>query len=365
MRKIISAICIAAACLTSAAAVPEFINTDANHIEGSLPHFTAGLRALETGKDTTVRILHIGDSHIQAEFVTNALRKKLQERFGNAGRGLMPALRLAGTNQTAEYTIKQLSQNELRQARLLKYPWPVAPGVTGIAVESDKPTTIAATTPGNPFNSYSILTSKGISSHRLDTPTDSIALTIGADEAFYGVYVENGKPGLIYSAIGNNGACFTDYSLIDRFPQTTAAFGADLIILSMGTNEGFSIMTDEQIHRSVVNLVTSLRNFNPGAEFLILLPMECQKNRNHGQKPLSPYYDINKRVAEASEIIHTAARELGVPVWDFYTVAGGYDASAKWLDAGLMNKDRIHLVKSGYELQAALLYTALTEALNK
>lgn len=365
MKKLFTTLCVATAFLSAtASSTPEFINTKKNNIEGCLPRFSTGLKLLQEGKDTVIRVLHIGDSHIQAEFVTNALRKKLQERFGNAGRGVMPALRLAGTNQTTEYTIKQLGNNELRQARLLRYPWPVQPGVTGIAVESNEAMTIAAITHNDPFVEYQVISSKGVIPYKLSNKTDSVTFNIEAGEAFYGINVENGNKGIIYSAIGNNGACYTDYSLIDRFPQTVASFRADLIILSMGTNEGFSIMTDEQIHRSVINLVTSLRNFNPSAEFLILLPMECQKNRNHGHTPLSPYYDINKRVAEAAEIIHNAATELNIPIWDFYSVAGGYGASDKWLEAGLMNKDRIHLVRSGYELQADLLYEALTEHLN-
>lgn len=363
MKHLLSAFWISFIAATGfAATYPEFINVDANHIEGSLPHFREGLKVLEAGNDTVIRVLHIGDSHIQAEFVTNALRKKLQERYGNAGRGLLSPLRLAGTNQTYEYTLKQLTSNPLLQTRLLKFPWPVRPGVTGVAVESNSPSTIAAITPGDPFTQYKIFTSNGVTTNKLSHGTDSITLTINGGEAFYGVYVENGKSGIIYSAIGNNGACFTDYSLINNFPQSTAEFNADLIILSMGTNEGFSSMTDDEIERSVRNLIITLKAFNPKAELLVLLPMECQKNRNHGQTPLSPYYDVNKRVAEASQIIYRTARQLNTPVWDFYSIAGGEGASSKWLDAGLMNKDRIHLLKGGYELQADLMYDALTEA---
>lgn len=338
---------------------PEFVNAQANIIEGTLPNFTAGLHRLEQGADTVLHIVHIGDSHIQAEFVTDELRRLLQEKYGNAGRGLMPPLRLAGTNQTAQYRYT-ISDSSAKQTRLLKFPWPVAPGFSGIAVQPQNDATVTLTVPGQPFDSLTVYTSAGTRTTTFETPTDSVAFELAKGESLYATRVSNGKPGIIYSAIGNNGACYNDYSLIKGFPQSVAALNPDLIIISMGTNEGFSVMTDEEIRRSVSNLVNSLRAFVPDAEMLILAPMECQRNRRHGQKPLSPYFDINTRVAEAHDLIVAEARELGLPIWDFYPIAGGYGASNHWLDAKLMNRDRIHLVRPGYQLQARLIFDALT-----
>ena len=360
--------------IACAASAPAYIDTAANHLtyyDGSLDKVRGALDALSAGSDTVVRVLHIGDSHIQAEMVTNELRRLLQERYGNAGRGLVAPLRLAGTNQSHDYTMTLSPADSaavLRQTRLLKYPWPVTPGVTGIAIlpEGGEEVTVVAETKASPDHvatRATALTSRGAIA--IDSCTDGSARThykLAPGEAFYGMILENGRKGLLYSAIGNNGACFTDYSLIPSFAKTTAVFRPNLIILSMGTNEGFSIMSDEEISRSVKGLVRSLRAYNPDADFLILTPMECQKNRRHGKKPLSPYFDVNKRVAEARELILEAAREEKVPVWDFYEVAGGAGASSRWLDDGLMNKDRIHLLRPGYELQAQLLFNALTEA---
>ena len=94
---------------------PAFIDNDANVISlsnasdtqrQSWKHLSARMDSLEHHtSDGIVRILHIGDSHIQAEFVTNALRAMLQEVYGNAGRGLVSPLRLAGTNQPVDYVI--------------------------------------------------------------------------------------------------------------------------------------------------------------------------------------------------------------------------------------------------------------------
>lgn len=350
---------------------PGFINTDANHIirAENLGNFRHDIAALKEGRKEPVRILHIGDSHIQAEFVTNELRRLMQEKYGNAGRGLMVPLRLAGTNQSHDYKIDrsngQPAPDGIRQTRLLKYPWDAVPGVTGISVISPKNEkyVLKPYSPGHQIVRATVITSDNTDTTSLPAPADSLTVAIPAGTAFYGAIVENGNPGILYSAIGNNGACFTDYCLIPDFGKKTAIFSPDLIILSMGTNEGFSYMTDEEITESVYDLTETLRTHNPDADMLILLPMECQKNRNHGRKPLSEFYDINSRVARARDLIAEAAAERGIPVWDFYEIAGGEGASAKWLDAGLMNKDRIHLIRPGYELQARLLFDAIEKAL--
>lgn len=363
MNRIVAAAALLLSILPCGARVtptPAFINREANTIEGSLPRLKASLTALENGKDTTLRILHIGDSHIQAEFVTDELRRLLQERYGNAGRGMMPALRLAGTNQSHGYALTCDHKPDV-QTRLLKTPWPAAPGITGISVICNGPANYSIKNDGQPFCSLDIFTGSGIEHRTFAQPTDTAAFALGAGEAFYGVYAVNGKPGVIYSAIGNNGACFADYNKVDRFAEQTAFFRPDLIILSMGTNEGFSKMTDEAIRYSVVNLAGDLQAANPGAEMLILLPMECHINGNRFLKQLEPDYSVNSRVKEARDIIGATAREMGIPVWDFYTVAGGDGASDRWIEAGLMNpRDHIHLLKPGYELQARLLYDALT-----
>lgn len=365
-NTILSALVFAA--MTAFAAVPEYVKVNANKIESNGADWTA-LRSKVAktmkGDTTDIRILHIGDSHIQAEFVTNHLRGLLQKRYGNAGRGLITPLRLAGTNQPHDYAVTAQGGGDWAQTRLLKYPWPVKPGMTGISARPSEAATVIwkPLLDGHKIKHAAFLTSEGLKTAEYPTLQDSVTLSVAPGTSIYGAILDNGKKGLLYSAIGNNGACFNDYSLIDNFANRTHVFNPDLIILSMGTNEGFSTMTDEQIARSVDDLVTTLRDYNPDAAMLILLPMECQKNRNHGHKPLSPYYDINKRVAEAKDIINARAKALGVPVWDFYTIAGGHGASDKWLADKLMNKDRIHLLKPGYELMGELLYDALVPAL--
>ena len=56
------------------------------------------LQTLQKNKSGKINIVHVGDSHIQADFFTGYMRKKLQSQFGNGGRGLVFPYSLAKTN---------------------------------------------------------------------------------------------------------------------------------------------------------------------------------------------------------------------------------------------------------------------------
>ena len=60
--------------------------------------FFEKLVALDNFHDRKLNIVHIGDSHIQADVMTNIVRGKLQEAFGNGGLGLVFPYSLLKTN---------------------------------------------------------------------------------------------------------------------------------------------------------------------------------------------------------------------------------------------------------------------------
>ncbi|MHC5202592.1 LysM peptidoglycan-binding domain-containing protein [Myroides sp. LJL119] len=64
----------------------------------NLSHFWQKLHQVDSLKQGKVNIVHIGDSHIQADFFTGRMRELLQDRFGNAGLGFAFPYKLARTN---------------------------------------------------------------------------------------------------------------------------------------------------------------------------------------------------------------------------------------------------------------------------
>ncbi|MDX5347767.1 MAG: hypothetical protein LPK19_11025, partial [Hymenobacteraceae bacterium] len=56
----------------------------------------------ETGSEV-VSVVHIGDSHIQADLFSGRVRQELHKYYGNAGRGLIFPYKVARTNEPWSY----------------------------------------------------------------------------------------------------------------------------------------------------------------------------------------------------------------------------------------------------------------------
>ena len=69
--------------------------------EKALANVFEKLYLLEENQDRKVRIVHIGDSHIQADLYTAKIRRRMQQVFGNAGFGFTFPYSLAGTNNSS------------------------------------------------------------------------------------------------------------------------------------------------------------------------------------------------------------------------------------------------------------------------
>ena len=55
-------------------------------------------------QEKITQILFLGDSHIQADWITSFLRNKFQEKYGNAGRGLVFPYSVANSNGPDDFT---------------------------------------------------------------------------------------------------------------------------------------------------------------------------------------------------------------------------------------------------------------------
>ena len=72
---------------------------------------------------------------------------------------------------------------------------------------------------------------------------------------------------------------------------------------------------------------------------------------------------INHKIKQFRDVILQFGVENNIAVYDWYNVAGGYNASSHWVKDGLMSKDRIHNTNKGYSIQGTLLYEVLTRDL--
>lgn len=134
----------------------------ANQIQspGAMTPFYRKLAQLEQKRNRKINIVHIGDSHIQADLFTDKTRKDLQGIFGNGGRGFVFPHRLAGTNGSSDYKFtSNVKWSGWRNINSVNPDYPV--GLSGIGLitnASDFAIEFDAKTPENAFNLIRVVT---------------------------------------------------------------------------------------------------------------------------------------------------------------------------------------------------------------
>lgn len=390
-----------------------WLNLAANHISMNGDNWGSLQRRLtQADGGAPVRILLIGDSHIQGDAGTGVVRHMLQQRFGNAGRGFVAPLKMIGSNQPRDYRISS-STPGWRGARLLKKPWASEMLFTGASLtprigDFDLTVEVLPSPGPRPFSEARIfyggvkpLVTKvtGKDGMPVEFYTDdsrpgciylsldqllekcTIDFTTSGTTQIGGIQLlHNNDGGVEFSTIGNNGAAFQSYLGLDT-GIGISMMEPELVILAMGTNEAWGNMTDSQFTTSIDRLVKEIRATNPGVKILLTTPAEAQKRhstrvgtqatRRKGKKGRRrrkaryvTTYAPNQKVGHFRNLIVAYGREHNIPVYDFYAVAGGNGSSHKWVGAGLFGGDRVHLSWPGYTLMGQLHGDALLDALD-
>jgi len=104
-----------------------------HNLEAMQPLFQK-LQNLQKNKSGKINIVHIGDSHIQADFFSGYMRKNLQSQFGNGGRGLVFPYSLAKTNGVGDI---RFASNQSWESQRNSSPDTGKPvGISGFSLET-------------------------------------------------------------------------------------------------------------------------------------------------------------------------------------------------------------------------------------
>ncbi|MBL7883829.1 MAG: hypothetical protein JNL69_07150 [Bacteroidia bacterium] len=376
----------------------KFIKIELNKIENdstSLVTFYSKLVELEKSKKGVVKIVHIGDSHIQADGLSGTVRQKFQLKFGNAGRGLIFPYRLAKSNEPTSY--KTSTNTAWNYKRNVFYEKPLPIGISGYTIETaDSAAEINVLVKnqnqlGYAFNKLSLFHEKGkqnydisvcdelncergvfsynqtdstsfVSELKFDKPIQQVYLrnkktdTLSSKYSrIYGMLLENDSSGVLYNMIGVNGAEYRHYSLSKYFKEQLTYLSPDLIIVSLGTNEAYATsFNKDAFYGQIDTLITSLKASNPNAVFLLSTPPDSYRRTKNGRLK-------NSDMKLAKETIIKYAVEHNIAYWNLYEVMGGYGSMQNWYLAKLSAKDKVHFTGLGYQMQGYLLYKALIE----
>jgi len=387
----------------------------------SLASFQRSLEQLRAGKLERVTILQIGDSHTAGDHFSGRLRDLFQEKFGNAGRGMMPAGYPFPYWRPYQVEVAQKGSWTVLSSNRTDYPQ-VPYGLSGFITRSQRrdDTMTLQAKEGNAFDTvdidffrqprggHVIVSIDGRRVDDLDTSgrayelsrksyavnaSSSLELRTRGDGvveiADWAVYRR--ERGVALSSHGFVGA---EIGLLDRWNWTNVTkqlheMSPTLIVLAFGTNEGFGPPDRLGDYQSIYeSRLAQFRQSLPGASIVVVGPPDADRLPDYcnirgasretvGCRPLS-----SAEAADYAQLLRSrsrslcqwhppaglalvkaaqqqAARRYGAYFWDWASVQGGACGADRWVGQGLQRSDHVHMYEAGYQTSADQLFTEL------
>jgi lysophospholipase L1-like esterase len=349
--------------------------------------FHAALASTERGEGIT-RIVHYGDSHVAADILTGALRRRLQSCFGDAGPGFV----LAGQPRSWYSRAGVLSRassgwqaDGLTQASLATDG---RLGLAGISLTASNPGEwISLTAAGRYFDVYVLkqpgggavdvsldaadwkrnfsLRSKTTEADYIEIVADDdsshkieIRTTTSGPTRIFGIAIEGERAGVVYDALGINGArasrpVLWDWNVLSNNLERR---DPDLIVVAYGSNEVTD--PDLDLEEYTASFAATLARFHqaaPRASILVLGPPDRAVRAGRRWKTA-------RRMSALVDAQRRAAQKAGAAFYDLFKAMGGSGSVEQWamLPQPLAQGDRVHLTSAGYKLVADWLYREIT-----
>ncbi|HST24288.1 MAG TPA: GDSL-type esterase/lipase family protein [Blastocatellia bacterium] len=358
----------------------------------AMPDFYESLSLSRKGEAIT-RIVHYGDSHVAADLLTGSLRQHLQSFFGDAGTGFVFAGRpwsWYAPNGVALSASSGWRADGLNQASL------AGDGRFGLAGVSFSATSagewISLSAACRSFDLYllkqpgggsidifldgaeyrrnvSLASKRGEPAYiKIEAETDALhsielrTVAKGLVRAL-GVVVERETAGIIYDALGINGARASrvlswDWRLL---ASNIERRDPNLIIIAYGSNEVSDDDLDlAEYEQSFLTLLNQFRESAPRASLLVISPPDRAVRVGRRWQTIS-------RMPALVKAQRRAAFEAGAAFFDLFQAMGGAGSIERWatLREPLAQSDRVHLTAAGYRLVAGWLYTELMQGWEK
>jgi lysophospholipase L1-like esterase len=341
-----------------------------------------------------INILHIGGSHVQADWFSHEVRQNLDGINGEfqPPRGLIFPFSVAKTNNPTNYkvtysgewtTVKSIQRN--REIQL---------GMSGIAVYTKDPSAriniflnpdenrrweftqlrlLGRVEDGSssviPVLYYNTDTLAGhwdyiTGTWLFELPEPDYAFSVGfvqtEDEphtfVVNGFMPEKETPGIVYHAIGVNGASVSSYLNSEHFEEELPLLAPDLIVFAIGINDALARdFSGEAFRRNYRALIEKIERVNPDCAYIFITNNDSY--RRVGRRK----YRVNANGPTAQQAFFRLAEEHQGGVWDLFALMGGLHSMQRWQDATLARRDKVHFTKEGYQLIGDLFYNALVE----
>jgi lysophospholipase L1-like esterase len=355
----------------------------------ALDPFFASLDAVvrqEEGAHATV--VTLGNSLIASDHVTDIVRERLVENFGDAGRGyLLPdrlsklgGRRVRTGRGTPGWNIHTFAQKQpkradfgfagsmhesskkgdrvrwaLRGAQQARLFWLDHEKSAEFSVYVDD-NHLLDVKPERPASAQDRILD-------LDLPSGGKNLVLkagGSGVVLYGVALSNQEPGVTWDTIGVPASDAEMYMKVDegRFSRQLAAREPSLVVVMIGGNEtrslAFKWTTVDEIRGHYGALLDRVKAAAPDAACLAVSPIDAAKATSAGAQ-LTTRKEVMKVVAMEREV----AAEKGCAFFDLFGAMGGEGSLQRFHRRGLVNDDLVHPKGKGGDVMGQLFADAL------
>lgn len=367
---------------------PPADSTDLRHSEDSRKLFKQFYdRIAAAQKDgKLVRVLHYGDSQIEADRVTGALRTKLQENFGGCGIGWLPVTEVSiarnnvlretsgswsrdelkqknnsvrmgfggivnnysGSSATVKLRVNKQSAALQQQADVLKVFYRGSGQTASLAVRS-----------GNTEIGKQVLGGTSFAAASVDLPQRSwsdlkLDFTGPKSPEIYGLSLD-AKSGVAVDNISLRGSSAVEFTSMDTsfFGTQMSNLDPGLIVLEFGLNVAPYVTDDYSYYeKQLVKQLGMIRRQAPQAAVLVVGISDASRKKN-GK------YESYPNLEKIRNAQRNAAEKTGCAFWDLRAVMGGNGSMEDWSKKKLCEKDHMHFSNDGAALVGGKLYDAL------
>lgn len=381
--------------LSAAPYTDPVVDTTKNQIVGAEYLSTAmtKLSRVKNNQDSTFVIAHFGDSHIQGDYFSGAIRTNLQSEFGNGGEGILFPYSLCKSFGPRTLTSEQ--SGTWTWSTVLKNPENKVIGITGYTlITRDSNATLSFTyNPETPpifpvvSRAYDVIVwhsgensrvaiNGAMANYKLERDTTDYGMGLhrtiihgyksgekirlrmrknskaeGFELLFHGIQIRKAtQSGVEYHRCAVVGATFLQLIAQQEFTiQHLKRVQPDLLIFSYGSNESYDTNLDMNRYASSVDaFIARLKKEFPEVNIVLMSPPDT-RSRNRFPVNTQPITDSLRVIAAKEKCAY----------WNLNEVMGGDSCIYFWLDNSLARKDKLHFTKSGYELQGNLFTSAL------
>jgi lysophospholipase L1-like esterase len=352
----------------------------------TLDHFYAAL--LQGGP---VRVLHYGDSPTTGDLITADARAMFQKQFGDGGAGFVliakpwPWYFHRGVDMdSSKWTIDVAGDTQIKDGLhgLGGASFQGSPGAVSSFTVKDGQRIAEVGYLEQPEGGTFTFEADGTELGKIETANDerqpawkafelpegSKKFTVRVESGrvrLYGVEFSKGRPGVLYSSLGVNGANIT--LLSEKFngahwKAQLHHYRPSLVVLAYGTNEsGFPSFVDSTWAGEMKLAVKRVQTALPDASILLMSPMDRGERNDRGE------IETIATMPRLVKIEAKVAEETGVAFFNTFQAMGGDGTMARWYAAEprLVGSDYIHPMPAGAKIVGELLYGALRDGYNE